>query len=90
MNKIELKQTAELIKEYLMLQKRVAQVESWIDAVGKDGRVHGRVITNGAVTGRMTHSSPNMAQIPNSGSPYGPECRPVSYTHLTLPTKRIV
>ena len=75
MNKIELKQTAELIKEYLMLQKRVAQVESWMDAVGKDGRVHGKVITNGAVTGRMTHSSPNMAQIPNAGSPYGKECR---------------
>jgi DNA polymerase I-like protein with 3'-5' exonuclease and polymerase domains len=40
-----------------------------------DGRVHGRVITNGAVTGRMTHQSPNMAQVPNSGSPFGPECR---------------
>jgi DNA polymerase I-like protein with 3'-5' exonuclease and polymerase domains len=64
-----------MFAEYLMLQKRVAQVESWMDAVGKDGRVHGRVITNGAVTGRMTHSSPNMAQIPNSGSPYGKECR---------------
>ena len=58
-----------------MLQKRVAQIESWIEAVGKDGRVHGRVITNGAVTGRMTHQSPNMAQIPNAGSVYGPECR---------------
>ena len=66
---------AQIIAEYLMLQKRVAQVESWMDAIGKDGRVHGKVITNGAVTGRMTHSSPNMAQIPNSGSPYGPECR---------------
>jgi DNA polymerase I-like protein with 3'-5' exonuclease and polymerase domains len=75
LKKNELKQTAELIKEYLMLQKRVAQVESWMDAVGKDGRVHGRVITNGAVTGRATHSKPNMAQIPNSGSPYGKECR---------------
>ena len=66
---------AKLIAEYLMLQKRVAQVESWMDAVGKDGRVHGKVITNGAVTGRATHSKPNMAQIPNSGSPYGKECR---------------
>ena len=66
---------AKLIAEYLMLQKRIAQIESWIDAVGEDGRVHGRVITNGAVTGRMTHQSPNMAQVPNSGSPYGPECR---------------
>jgi DNA polymerase I-like protein with 3'-5' exonuclease and polymerase domains len=74
-NKAELKEVAELIRDYLMLQKRVAQIESWLEAVGKDGRVHGKVITNGAVTGRMTHSSPNMAQIPNSGSIYGPECR---------------
>lgn len=66
---------AKLIAEYLMLQKRIAQIESWIDAVGSDGRVHGRVISNGAVTGRMTHLKPNMAQVPNSGSPYGPECR---------------
>jgi DNA polymerase I-like protein with 3'-5' exonuclease and polymerase domains len=66
---------AQVIAEYLMLNKRISQIESWMDAVGKDGRVHGRVITNGAVTGRMTHSSPNMAQIPNSSSIYGPECR---------------
>lgn len=66
---------AKAIAEYLMLQKRIAQIESWIEAVESDGRVHGRVITNGAVTGRMTHMSPNMAQIPNSGSPYGHECR---------------
>ena len=58
-----------------MLQKRISQIKSWFDCVGSDGRVHGRVMTNGAVTGRMTHSSPNMAQIPNSGSLYGPECR---------------
>jgi DNA polymerase I len=66
---------AQMIAEYMMLQKRIAQVESWLEVVGADGRVHGRVITNGAVTGRMTHMKPNMAQIPNSGSPYGPECR---------------
>ena len=66
---------AKMIAEYLMLQKRVAQIESWLEAVKEDGRVHGKVITNGAVTGRMTHSSPNMAQIPNAGSVYGHECR---------------
>ena len=66
---------AQTIAEYLMLNKRISQIESWMEAVGKDGRVHGKVITNGAVTGRMTHSSPNMAQIPNAGSIYGPECR---------------
>jgi DNA polymerase I-like protein with 3'-5' exonuclease and polymerase domains len=66
---------AKAIAEYLMLQKRIAQVESWLENVKADGRVHGRVITNGAVTGRMTHMSPNMAQVPNSGAIYGPECR---------------
>ena len=66
---------AKMIAEYLLLQKRIAQVESWLEAMSSDGRVHGKVITNGAVTGRMTHSKPNMAQIPNAGSLYGPECR---------------
>ena len=66
---------AKLIAEYLMLQKRSAQVQSWIEAVEEDGRVHGRVNPIGAVTGRMTHSSPNMAQVPASYSPYGTECR---------------
>eukprot|EP00919_Chromeraceae_sp_WS-2016_P068538 GHVR01162257.1.p1 GENE.GHVR01162257.1~~GHVR01162257.1.p1 ORF type:complete len:290 (+),score=37.53 GHVR01162257.1:37-870(+) len=58
-----------------MLQKRIAQVSSWIEAIREDGRVHGRVITNGTITGRMSHQSPNMAQIPAVYSPYGKECR---------------
>ena len=66
---------ARSISEYLMLQKRYAQVHSWLEHVQEDGRVHGRVISNGAVTGRMTHQSPNMAQVPASHSPYGHECR---------------
>lgn len=66
---------AKAIAEYLMLQKRIAQVESWIEAVASDGRVHGRVITNGAISGRATHMSPNMAQVPNMDAVYGKECR---------------
>ena len=66
---------AQLIGEYLLVQKRIAQVESWMDAVESDGRVHGYVNAIGAVTGRMTHSSPNMAQVPAGYSPYGKECR---------------
>ena len=66
---------AELIKKFLMLQKRIAQVSSWIEAIREDGRVHGKVITNGTVTGRMSHQSPNMAQVPAVYSPYGKECR---------------
>jgi len=66
---------AQQIAEYLMLQKRVAQVQSWVDAIEIDGRVRGHVNSIGAVTGRMTHSKPNMAQVPASYSPYGTECR---------------
>jgi len=66
---------AQLIAEYLMVGKRIAQVQSWLDAVEDDGRVHGQVNAIGAVTGRMTHSKPNMAQVPAVGAPYGYECR---------------
>jgi DNA polymerase I-like protein with 3'-5' exonuclease and polymerase domains len=66
---------AKAIAEYLMLQKRIAQINSWLTEMKEDGRVHGKVITNGAVTGRMTHMNPNMAQVPNSSAVYGKECR---------------
>jgi DNA polymerase-1 len=66
---------AQLVSEYLMLQKRVGLVDSWIDAADDNNFVHGRVISNGAVTGRMTHSKPNMGQIPSVSSPFGVECR---------------
>ena len=66
---------AVLIAKYLMIQKRIAQVQSWLEAVKDDGRVHGYVNSIGAVTSRMTHSSPNMGQVPAAYSPYGKECR---------------
>ena len=66
---------AALIAEYLMLQKRLAQVNSWLKALEPDNRIRGYVNHNGAVTGRMTHSHPNTAQIPSTNSPYGKECR---------------
>jgi len=66
---------AKLIAEYLLLQKRVAQVESWIDHADNSDRVHCKIITNGAVTSRMTHSKPNLAQVPRVGNPFGKECR---------------
>jgi DNA polymerase I-like protein with 3'-5' exonuclease and polymerase domains len=60
----------------MLLKKREAQINSWLKVVNpKTNRVHGRVITIGAVTNRMTHNSPNMAQVPAVYSPYGTECR---------------
>lgn len=71
---------ARLFEEYLMLQKRLGQIadgnEGWLKAVNiNTNRIHGRVITNGAVTGRCSHLKPNMAQVPNHSSPYGKDCR---------------
>ena len=66
---------AKLIADFLLYQKRIAQVQSWLDALEEDGRVHGSVIPNGTITGRMSHSHPNMAQVPAVYSPFGKECR---------------
>jgi len=66
---------AQLIAEFLMLQKRIALISSWIDAQEEDGRVRGFVNPNGTITGRMTHRNPNVAQVPSVSSLYGAECR---------------
>ena len=66
---------AKKIAEFLMLEKRIAQVESWLELVDSDSKVHGKVLTLRAISGRMAHNSPNMAQVPAVYSPYGKECR---------------
>ena len=70
---------AKPLGEYLLISKRISQLaegdQAWIRQVKKDGRIHGSVITNGAVTGRATHNNPNVAQVPSCGSQYGSECR---------------
>lgn len=70
---------AKLMAEYLMVAKRIGQLaegeQAWLKQVGSDDRLHGSVITNGAVTGRATHANPNLAQVPSCSSPYGSECR---------------
>ncbi|MGL5917919.1 MAG: DNA polymerase, partial [Cetobacterium sp.] len=51
---------------------------AWIKLAkqGADGvyRIHGRVITNGANTGRAAHFKPNLAQVPTEGE-LGKRCR---------------
>ena len=66
---------AQIIARYLMLEKRAAMVSSWLDNVDDGGRVHGYVNPIGAVTGRMTHSAPNVAQVTANDKPYGAELR---------------
>ena len=69
---------AKLLVEYLTVDKRLGQLsegrQAWLKQA-RNGRIHGRVNTLGAVTRRMTHSNPNVAQVPSVGAPYGRECR---------------
>lgn len=69
---------AKLLAERFTVEKRIGQLAEgqagWL-RLERNGRLHGSVNTNGAVTGRCTHSAPNMAQVPSCGAPYGSECR---------------
>lgn len=66
------------LKEFFLVAKRISQLaegeSAWLK-LEKKGRIHGKVNTNGAVTGRCTHNSPNVAQVPAVYSQYGKECR---------------
>ena len=69
---------AEVLCDYLLVTKRLGQLsegnQAWLK-LQKNGRIHGRVNTNGAVTGRCTHQNPNVAQVPACRAEYGEECR---------------
>lgn len=78
---------AELFAKYfdvVKIQGRVSQGESaWLRKVSPDGRVHGTMITNGAVTGRGTHSI--ISNIPRPDKYLGKEVR-----SMFLPPKGMV
>ena len=75
LNKIDMEE-AKKFSRFFLLQKRIAQIQGWIDAYDDTtGRVHGRVLTLKTITGRMAHMSPNMANVPAVRSPFGEECR---------------
>lgn len=62
--------------EWLVCSGRANMVENWLGYVGLDSRIHGKVLTCGATTRRMTHSGPNTANIPSGAkAQYGHECR---------------
>jgi len=67
---------AKLCKEYLLLQKRSAQIKSWIKFCDPNtSRIYGNVRTLGTVSTRCSHNNPNVAQTPSVHSPFGKECR---------------
>lgn len=67
-----------LFARWFLVQKRIAQLsegsQGWLKSV-RHGKIHGGVNTNGAVTGRCTHSQPNVAQVPSTRAEFGKQCR---------------
>jgi DNA polymerase I-like protein with 3'-5' exonuclease and polymerase domains len=70
---------AKTLAQMFTVEKRIGQLaegtQAWLKQVTRLGRIHGSVNTNGAVTGRMTHGNPNLAQVPRVGTYLGKECR---------------
>jgi len=78
LNKMKFPEAA-LMAEWFLLQKRLGQLsdgkQAWLNVVHRDGYIRGSINPNGAVTGRATHSFPNVAQVPSCSATYGSECR---------------
>jgi DNA polymerase I len=69
---------ARLLSEYFLIQKRIGMLaegnQAWLKQE-VNGRIYGSINPNGAVTGRATHSHPNLAQVPAVHTLYGKDCR---------------
>lgn len=62
------KEVRTLILDYFVVNKTMGMLVSgskaWIHLATDEDRIHGRMDTAGAVTGRCTHMDPNMSQVP--------------------------
>lgn len=71
---------AQKLADYFLVNKRIGQLatgkKGWLKVAkpypqpngSTVWRIHGRVNTNGAGTGRCTHSDPNLAQVPKNSA----------------------
>lgn len=59
---------AETLAEIFYYKKRIGMVvdgkNGWLKLLRDDGCIHGRVNVGGTVSGRATHASPNISQVP--------------------------
>lgn len=91
---------AKPIAAYLSLGKVLGMLgegnAAWLKRATAEGRIHGSINSTGAVTGRMTHSRPNLGQVPkvqsgkdgpllDADGGWGYECRSL-FTASKLPS----
>lgn len=70
---------AKKLAEYFLIQKRIAMLaegsQGWLKVCDKDGRIRHSIIAQGTVSGRASHRSPNLGQVPSTRAAYGKQCR---------------
>lgn len=69
------------IAEWLVANGRANMLGTWLANVHSDSRIHGKVMSCGAGSRRMTHSAPNTANIPSNEAKYGHEVRSLWTVH---------
>lgn len=86
-------ESVKALATWVKLNSRVLTIQGWFEAYKSDRRVHGKVFHIGCWTHRMSHSSPNMANIPGTHdkkgrvAPYGHEMRDVWTTPSVVYSK---
>ena len=70
---------AKKLARMFLLQKRIGMLAegrfAWLKLVTNKNKLHHSLISNGTVTGRSAHRSPNLGQVPAVRAEYGKECR---------------
>ena len=67
---------ARRLAEWLLINNRRSTLEQWLNATSEaDNRVHGTFFHIGSWTQRMSHSEPNMANIPSGDTLYAEDMR---------------
>ena len=70
---------AALFSKFLTVTKLLGYISegdnAWLKLVSPTGKIHGQLITNGAITRRCTHFKPNLGQVPSIKKYLGRECR---------------
>lgn len=75
----EAKRLADLFDVSKLLGQLSDGENAWLK-LQRNGRIHGAVNSCGAITGRCTHFSPNLGQVPSKGSYRWAECRSLFYS----------
>lgn len=70
---------AQKLARFFLIQKRIAQLaegsQAWMKVCDKDGKIRHTIISGGTVSGRASHRSPNLAQVPSTRAAFGKPCR---------------